>query len=245
MSFLLMKNIPIVILHGWKLSSSYYNLLVNVLKRKGFTVICFDLPGFGKTKTPINPLTLSDYVEFVLKKIKSAKFSKVIIVGHSFGGRIGIKMAAEYPQLIHKLILTGTPGINPIPMGKVLFFRCLAKSGKILLSIPMISVFKPLLRSLLHRIAGAYDYSKTDGMMRITFNNIIREDLKLYMGRLKIPTLLLWGEVDQIVPLNIAKQMNRLINKSDLKLISLSGHEVIKSKANEFANLLTAFLDKK
>lgn len=240
-----MKNIPIVILHGWRLSSSYYNLLVSVLKRKGFTVICFDLPGFGKTKTPINPLTLSDYVEFVLKKIKSAKFSKVIIVGHSFGGRIGIKMTAKYPQLIHKLILTGTPGINPVPSWKVIFFRYIAYAGKIILSIPIISPLKSAMRKLLHRIAGAYDYSQASGNMRLTFNNIIREDLKSYMGYIKAPTLLLWGSNDKIVPVKIAKQMSRIINKSEFILISYSGHDVIKTNAKEFAQHLNSFIGKK
>lgn len=239
-----MKQFPVLILHGWNLSSAYYQKLNILLKKNGFQVLSFDLPGFGKTKTPFVPLTLSDYVEFVFKKIKSAKLNKVIIIGHSFGGRIGIKLAAEYSQVIHKLILSGTPGINPVPWWKVILFRYVAKSGKLIFSLPIISLLKKQSRKLFHRIAGAYDYSRASGIMRTTFQNIINEDLIKPMRKIKTPALLLWGSNDKIVPVKVAKQMSLFINNSKLILIPSSGHDVMITKAVDFSGQIIEFLKK-
>lgn len=221
-----MKNIPILILHGWNLSAVKFEPLIKELEKREYKVICFDLPGFGKENTPGRPWDLSDYVSFVEKKLNSANIRKVILIGHSFGGRIGIKLAAENPKLLDALILTGAPGINPVPKFKVTFFLCLAKIGNVIFSLPGLSLFKNKVRQLLYKTARATDFYNTDKKMRDTFKNIIKEDLIPYLRKISAPTLLIWGGQDLIVPVKIAQEMSKLINNTKLSVIPEARHGV-------------------
>jgi len=237
-----MKNIPIVILHGWNLSSARFSPLTTELKKRGYSVYCPDLPGFGKVKLPKTSCFLADYVGFVRKFLAENKLSKFILIGHSFGGRIGIKLAAQNANLLSALILTGTPGINPVPTIKKQFFSILAKLGKLTFSLPILSSAKDLFRKFLYKAANATDYYNTDENLLETFRNIVRESLGPYMSRIDTPTLLLWGEDDQTVPVSIAEKMLRLIKNSKLVVIPDARHDMPWSHPKEFVDKVEDFL---
>lgn len=239
-----MKNIPILILHGWNLSAAKFKPLQDELVRRGFQVLCPDLPGFGKEKKPDKPFFLSDYVSFVERKLNSKRIEKVILVGHSFGGRIGIKLAVQNPKLLHALILTGTPGINPVPGPKILFFLFLAKTGNAIFSLPVLSVFKDKLRHLLYKTARATDFYNTDKKMRETFKNIVRENLSSYLKKITIPTLFLWGKEDMIVPLRIAQAMSELMVDAKLVVIPEARHGLPWTHPKIFVAEMEKFLEK-
>lgn len=239
-----MKNIPILILHGWNLSAAKFDSLVKELERRGHKVICFDLPGFGKENIPDRPWNLSDYVSFVEKKLNSANIKKVILIGHSFGGRIGIKLAAGNPKLLYALVLTGTPGINPVPKVKVSLFLFSAKIGNVIFSLPILSIFKNKVRHLLYRVARATDFYNTDKKMRETFKNIIKEDLISYLKKITTPTLLLWGKKDMIVPVKIAGEMLKFINKAKLSVIPEARHGLPWTHPKIFAEKVDTFIAK-
>lgn len=219
-----MKNIPILILHGWNLSAAKFYPLENELTQHGYKVYCPDLPGFGQSKIPSKPLYLSDYADYVNKFIRKNKLSEVIIIGHSFGGRISIKLASENPKYLRALILAGAPGIVPVPRSKIIFFLYIAKIGNLIFSIPLLNLFKNKARKILYRTAKATDFYNTDKNMRETFKNIVKEKLELYLPQVDSPTLLLWGEKDGIVPVGIAIRMNKLIKKSVLVRIDDAKH---------------------
>lgn len=239
-----MKNIPILILHGWNLSAARFIPLQNELVRRGYKVFVPDLPGFGNTKFPDRPLTLTDYADFVEKFLATHKLKKIILIGHSFGGRISIKIASKNPKYLYSLVLTGAPGIVPVPRSKVLFFIYISKVGKILLSLPLFSLFKDKARKLLYRAAHATDFYNTNGKMRETFKNIVKEKLEVYLPKIYTPTLLLWGKEDKIVPVEIAVKMNELMRKSTLVAISDARHGLPWTNPQEFADAVEKFLGK-
>lgn len=237
-----MKKAAILILHGWNLSGDKFLPLKKEFIKRGYKVYSPDMPGFGKSGFPPKPLYLSDYVHFVGEYLKKNKLDDVTIIGHSFGGRISIKLAANHPRYLNALILSGAPGINPVSQSKIYFFLVLAKIGNILFSIPGLSLMKDLSRKLLYRTARASDFYNTDKNMRDTFKNIIREDLIPYMPRMGVPTLLLWGRNDGIVPLWIAAKMNKIINGSELAVIDDARHGVPWTHPEEFADRVEKFL---
>lgn len=237
-----MQKIPILILHGWNLSSDKFIILKDEFVKRKFKVYCPDLPGFGNSKIPDKSLNLSDYVGFVEKFIQENKLTNVILVGHSFGGRIGIKLAVQNPKLLHALILTGAPGIMPVARSKALFFIILAKIGRKLFSLPTVNFFQNIARQLLYRTAGAMDYYNTDEKMRETFKNIVAENLEPLLSQINIPTLLLWGKEDGMVPIGIARKMNKMINNSKLVFIENSRHGVPWTHPKEFADKVEDFL---
>lgn len=222
-----MKYPPIVILHGWNLSAQSYTNLVNLLSSKGFTVYVPDFPGFGKEKLPQKPYNTDNYVEFLESYLNKKNIKKCIIIGHSFGGRVGIKFIAKNPETVEKLILTGVPGVTPSSKTKILVFRFLAKVGKAIFSLPLLNVLFPLARKVLYQAIKETDYFKTEGVMRETFKKIISEDLTFAMNKITCPTILVWGEKDMITPVWIAKKMARLIGNSELMVVHEEGHSFI------------------
>lgn len=238
-----MQNIPIVILHGWNLSSARFLPLETEFEKHGITVFCPDLPGFGTTNKPKISLYLSDYVKFVKDFLQKERIDKIIIIGHSFGGRIAIKFASENPKILYALILTGVPGINPVPAFKIRFFLVLAKIGKLIFSLPLISSTKDLFRRFLYKLAHATDYYNTKDYMLGTFKNTVKESLIPYLSQINIPTLLLWGAEDKIVPVEIAEKMNKIIKNSKLVAINEARHGVPWTHPIEFTDEVKRFLE--
>lgn len=104
---------PVLLLHGWANDVETLRPLMGMVKEMGFRVYSVDLPGFGLSDTPEGPWGVDEYVNFVLKLLDELALDRVSIIGHSFGGRIAIKLAANDPIRINKLILVDSAGIKP------------------------------------------------------------------------------------------------------------------------------------
>lgn len=233
-----MKKESVIILHGWRLFGDKYIKLKKLLEKKGYRVFSPDLPGFGKEKSPAKALDLDDYVNFVRNYIERKKISKAILIGHSFGGRIAMKLSARYPDFVKSLILTGVPGFVPVKKPKILFFLALSRLGKVIFSVPPFSFIENPARKILYRAAGATDYMHAEGAMRKTFISIIREDLTKVMKNIKVPTFLIWGKEDLTVPLSVAKRMKEKIGRSQIFIIEGSNHGLPYDSPKEFLKVM-------
>lgn len=237
------QHAPIVILHGWGLSGTTFEPLAQSLKKLGYRVFAPDLPGFGASKIPDHPLTLSDYAQFLDGYLKKHAIVQTILIGHSFGGRVSLKYNELYPKCIRALILSGTPGFTPIPKKRLLFFITLAKIGGFLFSIPPLSLVEDSVRRWYYYVVGAREFFRAEGAMRETFKRIVREDLVSSMQAITIPTLLLWGEYDIIVPPSIAERMHRLIVNSEFIIIPEANHGVPYKQPETFTSYVIRFLN--
>lgn len=214
---------PIIILHGWAANSSVWQTPKKLLEKEGFSVFVPDLPGFGKEPPPETAWSVSNYVNFVLKFAKEKGIERFFLIGHSFGGRIAIKLAAEHPERLTSLVLTGVP-VGVRKTIKVLTFSFLAKVGKILFLIPPFSFFAPWARKILYACVGEWDYYKTEGVMRQTFKRIINENLSPFLGKINLPTLLLWGENDKVTPVPLAHFLKEKIPQAKIKIVENGTH---------------------
>lgn len=236
----IIKDVPIIILHGWGLNGSVYMNLSNLLKVKGYEVFFPDMPGFGKELLRKKEMNLDDYVEFVRNFMKKKKIKRVILFGHSFGGRISIKLAVKYPNEVLALILTGVPGVKQKLSPLRTFIQYYAVSLGETFRIKALSSLKNILRKGLYFLIGEWDYYNA-GNLRETFKKVIAEDLTPYLKRIKTPTLLLWGEYDRVVPLSIALRMKKYIPGAKLIVYKKYGHKLpyeaeraVADRAHEF-----------
>jgi pimeloyl-ACP methyl ester carboxylesterase len=224
---MLIKKYPVVVLHGWKVKSGKYKNLRKALEKNGYKVFVPNMPGNGVEPVPEQPYVLSDYANFIKRYLLTNRVKRCIIIGHSFGGRVGICLAAESPQLVKRLVLTGMPGFRTGSRLRRSLFRIIAKIGKSMLFLPFLhSKIGDYMRKLLYKLAGSYDYNKTDGIMRQTFKNIIQEDMAKLMRKIKSETIIIWGENDRIVPIFVAKKMRKEIQNSKLIIIPNAGHNL-------------------
>ncbi|MEK7543814.1 MAG: alpha/beta hydrolase [Patescibacteria group bacterium] len=234
---------PIVILHGWGLSGKTFLPLQQCLKKQGYRVFAPDLPGFGASKIPEHPLTLSDYAQFLDEYLKKNQIVQPVLIGHSFGGRVSLKYNELYPKRVAALVLSGTPGFTPIPKKKLILFITLAKIGGFLFSIPPFNLFQDVVRRWYYYVVGAKEFFRAEGTMRETFKRIVREDLVTSMVSVNVPTLLLWGEYDIIVPISIAERMHRLIAGSALVIIPEVDHGVPFKEPEIFASYVKRYIN--
>ena len=237
-----MDNLPIVILHGWNLSASKFEPLVKLLKEKKFAVYCPDLPGFGHKRQINKVLRLEDYSNFLNQYLSGNNLAKIILICHSFGGRVGLKFLSKNEHSVKKVIFTGVPGFTPVKRIKVIFYAYLAKLGRLFFSLPLVNRFSGYARKVIYKMAGAMDYYHTDESMRETFENVVTEGLVDYMKAINIPALLIWGEKDAVVPPEVAQKMNRVIKNSRLQIINGVGHGLPYTHPHKFFLAVRQFL---
>ena len=234
---------PIVILHGWGLSEKRFAPLTTALQKSGYQVHSFDFPGFGESLIPKDPMTLVDYTAFLADYLSKHKIQKPILLGHSFGGRVALKFQEVYPGRTKALVLTGTPGFTPTPRRRLMFFIALAKVGKFIFSLPGISYIQDSVRRWYYYLVGAREFYRAEGSMRATFKNIVAEPLEKPMKAVRVPTLLVWGALDQITPVWIAKKMHEVIVGSQLIIIPEANHGVPYREPALFIKTIRPFID--
>lgn len=257
---------PVVLLHGWGLSSDkYVDLAQKIIEKdNNFTFYIPDLPGFGKSEEPKENWHMADYTDFlkdfienvvrrkngfeliknILKQavqkdggITSYKKEKVLILAHSFGGRIAIKYAAKYPEDLEKLFLTGAAGIkHPLSREKKIFFN-LTKIGRIFFSLPVMNILRERASNVLYKIIREKDYHEASPRMKKIMQNAINEDLYDYLEKIQTPTVLIWGKNDNSTPLLDGQVMSQKIPNSKLFVIENANHSAPYNNANDFSEI--------
>ena len=226
----------IVLLHGWGASKERLFPLGKALTEIGFRVLIPDLPGFGKSSLPSRPWGVGEYADFISKVIdKFYGKKKVYLFGHSFGGRVAIKIASRYPKKIAGIALCGSAGISRGNFFKRIFFLILAKTGK------QIFPQSERPRRLIYRLAREHDYEKTRGVMRETFKLVISEDLNPLLPKIKIPTLILWGTEDKMTPVTDGFILEKTIPKAKLVLFEGKGHQLPYEKVKKIARVVNSW----
>lgn len=234
----------IILLHGWGLSADRFSPLADVLRREGWRVYAPDFPGFGASQMPDHPFTLSDYADFLDAYIRKHSLQAVVLVGHSFGGRVALKYSLLNTPYVRAMILTGTPGVTPVPKKKLLFFIFFAKMGKFIFSVWPLNFFQEKIRLWYYWLVGAREFYRAEGVMRDTFKRIVQEELLTAMSHVRIPCLLVWGERDRITPVWIAKKMHNIIKDSKLIIIPNRDHGVPFKDSKLFVSHIEPFLSK-
>ena len=175
--------------------------------------------------------------------ITNHKLIHPIILGHSFGGSIALKLALHQPNLIKGLILVNSSGLRGHPTLKTYLFLGLAKLGKLLFFIPPLMLLRPLARWLLYHLVGEKDYFLAHGVMHATLKNVLKEDLTPLLSQINLPTLIIWGQHDTTTPLAMGQRFHRLIPNSQFEVLPTS-HGLPFKQPQALAKLVKAFAAK-
>lgn len=225
-----MKNI--VLIHGWGANVSKLQPLKKELERFKWNVFVPKLPGFG-SPPPDTIWGVSDYANYIAN-LSFAKFKKkkYFVFGHSFGGRIGIKLETEVSKDLNGVILCSISGISRGNLVKRVIFALLAKGGRVVLNLSPIS---QSYRKFLYKLAREHDYEKAEGIMKDIFKKIISEDLKPFVSKIRMPTLILWGKKDKLTSVKDAYFLKAKIKGAQLTVFSKEGHRLPYNKPKKVA----------
>lgn len=230
---------PIIFLHGWRVDSKIWLETIDMMRNEGIEndIYAIDFPGFGSSPSPKEEFKLSDYCDLIEQFIIKQNLKKVILVGHSFGGRVAIKLSATKPELFEKIILVDSGGLKTDQNKKI----ALNVVAKIVKPFFANKLMQPL-RSQIYKKIGADDYLATPELQK-TFVNIINEDLSKYLNKVPGPALIIWGANDTETPLESALIMSKGIHKSKMVILDDAGHFCFQDKPEEFIQAIKEFLN--
>lgn len=211
-----------VFLHGWGTNRESLRGLAVLFQHK-YRVHLIDLPGFGHAPPPPPDWDTIRYATLIQNYLIARGGESVIVVGHSFGGRIAVRVGAMGLPQVHGLVLMGVPGL-PSPQMSRRHLRRMAIRGLRQLLLTVQPVTGPHAVAWHTRRFASTDYLSA-GQMRPVFVRVVNEDLTVEAMRIACPTLLLWGGVDGETPPWLAHRYVALIgSRATLKILDHKDH---------------------
>ena len=215
--------VQVVWLHGWRRSSADFVAAGTLLARNGVASVALDLPGFGASPLPASAGGADLYAQMVVRALDDISLQPLILVGHSFGGRVATVIAATHSERVRALILTGVPLVRQSsprrsPRGYRLV-RALHRRG--LISETRMEAAR--------QKYGSSDYRHASGLLRDILVVSVNESYESELSRVSAPVTLVWGENDHEVPVDVARQAAALLVTSpavDLDVLADTGHLV-------------------
>lgn len=233
----------IVLLHGWGSNIKLFANLIELLAKK-YKVVAMDMPGFGESAEPPSAWCVDDYVDFVLDFLKDYDTDKVMLLGHSFGGRVIIKLNSRenLPFKITKVILVDSAGIMPPKSNKKSFRTYYYKVGKAILSTGIVQKIAPDALENFRKKMGSADYAAASPLMRQVLVKVVNEDLEYLLPNIKCPTLLVWGVNDTATPISDGEKMEKLIPNAGLVKLENAGHYSFLEQQFTFNRVMSSFM---
>jgi pimeloyl-ACP methyl ester carboxylesterase len=198
----------LVWLHGWGMEHSSLLRLASLFRNTHKNTL-YDQPGFGFTPRLADGAGTEDYADALARELEQAGGAPHILIGHSFGGRVSVQMAARHPHLVKAIVLIGGAGLQ---RRRSLAFkiraRCLKLMGRMAQSSDKMLGTK--FRDAYVERFGSRDY-KNAGALRPTFVRVVNEDLSKVAKAVRCPALLLYGSDDTEAPPEIGRRFENLI----------------------------------
>ena len=233
---------PVVLLHGWGSSFDAFAGISNLLKSK-YKVIGLDFPGFGQSDMPPEPWDVERYARFTLDFFGEIGIKDPILIGHSFGGRVIIKLCGTNRVNPSKIILIDAAGVRPKQSFKSKCRVFVFKTVKKALSVPLWKKpCEPLLQKARAHF-GSADYNSAPPVLRQTLVKVVNEDLTDILQNITASSLLIYGENDTATPVSDAKIIESRIKDSGLCIIKGAGHWSFVEKPGEVLAIIKSCLE--
>ncbi len=227
-----MGAMKIYILHGWAYTTDKWRPFIKILKENGVEAVMLKIPGLT---APLNEVwNLDNYVEWLERKLGENQ-EKIILLGHSNGGRIALAYAAKNPEKIKQLILIDSGGIyhHELPIRiKRFVFGNLARLGKRFVN-------SQTLQKILYKLTRESDYERANPLLRKTMSNLISSDISTLLSLINLPVTIIWGEKDEITPLKDGEVMHGGLKNSNMHVICGAKHSPMFTHTEEVAEIIS------
>ena len=234
----------VVILQGWGTDLGVYDSVAGVIDGSKYRVIQFDFPGFGGSDEPKEPWDVDGFADFFCKFMEVMQIKKATLIGHSYGRRVIIKLAAResIPFEITNIILIDSAGVLPVrttaQKWKIRKYKILKK----FLNMKLIYAMFPEVIDDWRSRQGSADYRNATPMMRQCMVKAVNEDLTELLPKIRQEVLLIWGDQDTATPIRDAHIMEEKIPNCGLAVIPGTGHFSFLEKPAQFRGIMEAYL---
>lgn len=226
------KGTPIILLHGWGQNIQMMKMIGEKYPKNDVLII--DFPGHGKSEEPKETWLLDDFTDMLHELIKNLKIKNPILIGHSFGGKIALIYASKYET--KKLILFGSP------------FK--VKKNPKSLKVKILKTIKNLpgmekLSEIAKKHMGSEDYRNASPIMRDILVKHVNTDITEKVKKIKCPTIIIWGDQDQAVPIEDAYELSSYIKDSAVIKYEGCTHYAYIERLGQTISIIDSFIGDK
>jgi pimeloyl-ACP methyl ester carboxylesterase len=212
---------PVVLMHGWGCNHTTVRSIAAILE-PGMRVFNLDLPGHGSSQEPPSAWGVYEYTDCIEEFCNRLGIQDPVLIGHSFGGRIGLLMSSR--NLVSRMVLVDGAGLKPKRKPKYYIKVYSFKAAKKVLPIVLGKKLGGKIIDKWRGSAGSADYRNSSPMMRAVMSKCVNQDLRHVLPDIKASTLLIWGEKDTATPISDAKYMEKHIPDAGLVSFPDAGH---------------------
>jgi abhydrolase domain-containing protein 6 len=211
------RGTPMVLVHGLGSSAETWAALIPLLSKE-YLVYAPDLPGFGSTPLAPEGTNISTHVLYLERFLDALGYPRVTLVGNSLGGWIATRFAAEHPERVERLYLLNSAGLrrenfhSPYAENRIAARRSLEE---------MMGMSMPVPKFVLDAVIRT---SQTPAYVGFIRGYDPREELDSVLADVHVPTTIIWGERDNLLPLICAHDLRSGIANSELVLLPRVGH---------------------
>lgn len=246
-------GMPIILLHGMFGDFLDWEPVLEPLS-KNYRVLALDLPGFGASAKPRTEYSAEFFVAILHTLLRQRRISEATLVGNSFGAQIAILFALRHPDLVARLVLVDSGGFRQYPEAEVAFTAERFNENAIAALTPEINafLFSPVFSK--PSATSAYYIERQNAKLKRSdypaYAFAIAQSIRLSMAtylldrisELRCPVLLIWGEMDPVLPLSLAQQALTNLQNGELKIVPGCGHAPQLECPKEFLGSLLPFL---
>lgn len=240
---------PILLVHGFPLSRGAWSRQVEAFGGSR-RVIAPDLRGFGESEASpdAGPTSMFRFAEDLRALLLDLEVDSVILVGHSMGGYVAIAFAKAYPELLKGLVLVGTRAGADTPEAAT-GRRATAEKIKTEGTVGLVTGMVPKMlapgnndAAMIESVRALMAPSTPAGVIGALLGMADRPDARESLSQIKVPTLVIAGTEDTLIPFSESEEMTKAIPGADLRLISGAGHLVAFERAEAFNAALRDWL---
>ena len=236
----------LVLLHGLIQDSRVWRNQLDSLSQN-FTVIAWDAPGAGLSADPPDNYNIGDWADCLAQLLDSVNIKQAHILGLSWGGFLAQEFYHRYPRKVLSIILANTTtGWKSISDSAAIAMLDACRKDAALPGKDFISKYLPgmfsdsVLQEVKEEHASIMTGYHPSGF-QLMAATLAKTDLSAFLGDIKVPVLVIWGEADKRIPIVAAYQFLNEIPGAKLEIISRAGHVSNMEKPMEFNRIVKDF----
>jgi pimeloyl-ACP methyl ester carboxylesterase len=208
----------VLALPGWARTYRDFDAVLAPAGAEPLDAIALDLPGFGAAAPPPEAWGTADYAAFV-SLVLDEMTPQVVVLGHSFGGRVAVQLAAIRPDAVGALVLTGVPDlVRRAPR------RQAPRRFRAARRLHRWGVLGDGAMEAARQRHGSADYRAAEGVMRAVLVKTLAESYEEQLAAIGCPISLVWGDDDTEAPISVAEELVRIHPGARLTVCPGAGH---------------------
>ena len=232
------EGTPIIILHGLMGGLSNFDSVTKYFSTNGYKVVIPELPIYTMSLIKTN---VKNFAKYLRDFIDFKGYEKVILLGNSLGGHIGLYHTKLYHEKVKALVITGSSGLYESAMGggytKRSDYEVIKKKAQDVFYDPAVAT-KEIVDDVYETVNNRNKLIKTLAIAK----SAIRHNMAKDLPNMQTPTCIIWGENDNVTPPNVAEEFHELLPDSDLYWIDKCGHAAMMEHPEEFNTILGKWL---